>query len=147
MLWMTLRRARTGGPAAQNRGADHEDVFLPRIEPATPSGIGEDSSLPQLRSPKERVGRITRLAVEEVLPSGKWVQRVPRSLHKKLVSTAKREGVSLNQLVTSVLAAAVGKRQQETSRDATLEMVREVVREEIVSYGAGRKSRGRRRTG
>jgi antitoxin HicB len=42
------------------------------------------------------------------LPSGKWLQRVPRSLHKKLVACAQREGVSLNQFVTSVLAEAVG---------------------------------------
>ena len=43
----------------------------------------------------------------EELPSGKWVQRVPRSLHKKLVVLAKREGVSLNQLVTSILSEGV----------------------------------------
>lgn len=42
------------------------------------------------------------------LPSGKWLQRVPRSLHAKLVSLAKRDGVSLNQFVTSLLAEAVG---------------------------------------
>src|ERR1035441_2008868 len=30
---------------------------------------------------------------EEPLPSGKWVQRVPRSLHAKLVRMAKTEGV------------------------------------------------------
>ncbi len=49
-------------------------------------------------------------AVEEPLPSGKWVQRVPRSLHRKLSALAKREGVSLNQLVTSMLSEAVGAR-------------------------------------
>lgn len=42
------------------------------------------------------------------LPSGKWVQRVPRSLHLKLVHRAGKEGVSLNQFVTSALAEAVG---------------------------------------
>lgn len=47
-------------------------------------------------------------AAEAALPSGKWVQRVPRSLHKKLTSLAKTEGVSLNQIVTSILAGAVG---------------------------------------
>lgn len=47
---------------------------------------------------------------EEALPSGKWVQRVPKTLHKKLVSLAKREHVSLNQLVTFLLAEAVGTR-------------------------------------
>jgi antitoxin HicB len=49
-------------------------------------------------------------AIEEALPSGKWVQRVSKTLHKKLVSLAKRENVSLNQLVTSLLAEAVGAR-------------------------------------
>jgi antitoxin HicB len=47
---------------------------------------------------------------EEVLPSGKWVQRVPRSLHQKLTRLAGREEVSLNQLVTTILAEAVGQR-------------------------------------
>jgi antitoxin HicB len=42
------------------------------------------------------------------LPSGKWLQRVPRTLHKKLTYLAHREGVSLNQYVVSVLAEAVG---------------------------------------
>ena len=47
---------------------------------------------------------------EMPLPSGKWLQRVPRSLHKKLAEFARRENVSLNQLVTSILAEAVGGR-------------------------------------
>lgn len=45
---------------------------------------------------------------EEELPSGKWVQRVPRSLHKNLSRLAKIEGTSLNQLVTSILSDYVG---------------------------------------
>lgn len=44
------------------------------------------------------------------LPSGKWLQRVPRTLHLKLNQLARREGVSLNQLVTSIIAEAVGKK-------------------------------------
>jgi len=47
-------------------------------------------------------------ALESVLPSGKWVQRVPRSLHRRLVQLAKHENVSLNQLVTALLSHAVG---------------------------------------
>lgn len=46
---------------------------------------------------------------DEHLPSGKWLQRVPRSLHKKLVDLAERENVSLNQLVTSMLSEAIGR--------------------------------------
>jgi antitoxin HicB len=44
------------------------------------------------------------------LPSGKWVQRVPRSLHRRLSQRAKEEGVSLNQLVTSMLSLQFGGR-------------------------------------
>lgn len=39
--------------------------------------------------------------------TGKFLVRIPRSLHRNLVSLAKREGVSLNQYVTSLLSAGV----------------------------------------
>ncbi len=42
--------------------------------------------------------------------SGKWVQRVPKSIHLRLVERAKAEGVSLNTLVISMLAEVMGKR-------------------------------------
>lgn len=48
----------------------------------------------------------------EGLPSGKWVQRAPRSLHKKLTDRAVEEGVSLNQLVTAILSEAIGRRRR-----------------------------------
>ncbi len=49
--------------------------------------------------------------IQDLLPSGKWVQRVPRSLHQKLVRLARQEGVSLNQLVTACLAEVTGQRE------------------------------------
>jgi hypothetical protein len=39
--------------------------------------------------------------------SGKFVVRVPRSLHRELVETAEREGVSLNQYINVALAGVV----------------------------------------
>jgi len=42
--------------------------------------------------------------------SGKFVARVPKSLHMALVEVARREGVSLNQFVVSKLAEAVGEK-------------------------------------
>jgi len=48
--------------------------------------------------------------------SGKWVQRVPRSLHMKLAERARREGVSLNQLVTALLAEGIGRREGSRKR-------------------------------
>ena len=42
--------------------------------------------------------------------SGQWRQRVPRSLHSRLVSRARQEGVSLNALVTAMIAEGLGQR-------------------------------------
>lgn len=41
--------------------------------------------------------------------SGKFVVRVPRSLHRELVEAADEEGVSLNQFINVVLAKATGR--------------------------------------
>jgi antitoxin HicB len=46
------------------------------------------------------------LADEEL--SGKFTVRVPRSLHRKLIEQAQREGVSLNQFINAALAETVG---------------------------------------
>ena len=51
----------------------------------------------------------------EALPSGKWLQRVPRSLHQRLTRRAKQEGVSLNHLVATILAEALGRKVGESS--------------------------------
>lgn len=40
--------------------------------------------------------------------SGKWVQRVPKSLHLRLVNKAREEDVSLNTLVIMFLSEALG---------------------------------------
>ena len=42
--------------------------------------------------------------------SGRFVQRVPKSLHRQLVDEAKIEGVSLNTLVVSLVAEGLGRR-------------------------------------
>lgn len=41
--------------------------------------------------------------------SGKFLVRVPKSLHKKLVETAEKEGVSLNTLVVKLLSEGIAK--------------------------------------
>lgn len=40
--------------------------------------------------------------------SGKFVVRVPRSLHRQLAEAAERDGVSLNTFINVVLAKAIG---------------------------------------
>jgi antitoxin HicB len=54
--------------------------------------------------------RIPKPAPKPDLPSGKWVQRVPRSMHAELVILASKDGVSLNQLVVSILSRELGYR-------------------------------------
>ena len=44
--------------------------------------------------------------------SGQWRQRVPKSLHARLVDRARREGVSLNTLVTAMIAEGLGNRRR-----------------------------------
>lgn len=46
--------------------------------------------------------------INDGLFSGKFVVRVPRSVHRDLSVRAEREGVSLNQFVVSALARSVG---------------------------------------
>jgi antitoxin HicB len=47
---------------------------------------------------------------QEDEPSGRFVVRIPRSLHGRLQALAKRERVSLNQLVLTILAAQEARR-------------------------------------
>ena len=42
--------------------------------------------------------------------SGKWVMRVPKTLHANLSRRAKQEGVSLNAFASTLLAEGLGKR-------------------------------------
>lgn len=48
--------------------------------------------------------------------SGRFVQRVPRSLHAQLVAQAEVEGVSLNTLVVSLVSQNLGRRQTGSRR-------------------------------
>ena len=43
--------------------------------------------------------------------SGRFVQRIPKSLHVRLAARAKQEGVSMNTLVTSIIAESLGKKE------------------------------------
>jgi predicted RNase H-like HicB family nuclease len=96
-----------------------DEVFVARVEElpgCSAHGDTEQEALSNLRDNMEvwigdciDSGDAVPEPTEELgLPSGKWLQRVPRSLHLKLIRLAKQEGVSLNQLVTSALAEVVG---------------------------------------
>ena len=49
--------------------------------------------------------------------SGRFVQRVPRSLHAQLITQAKIENVSLNTLVVSIVSQGLGQRQTEIIKE------------------------------
>src|SRR5699024_2508148 len=50
------------------------------------------------------------------LPSGKFIARVPRSIHARLAARARQEGVSMNSLVSAFLAESLGRRERESER-------------------------------
>ena len=43
--------------------------------------------------------------------SGKFIARVPRSLHARLAARARQEGVSMNALVSAFLAESLGRKE------------------------------------
>lgn len=45
------------------------------------------------------------------LDAAQWRQRLPRTLYSKLTRQAESEGVSINSLVTAMIAEAIGARQ------------------------------------
>jgi antitoxin HicB len=50
------------------------------------------------------------------VPAAQWRQRLPRTLYSKLTKQAKREGVSINSLVTAIIAEAIGSKLQRQQR-------------------------------
>jgi antitoxin HicB len=42
-------------------------------------------------------------------PSGKFIARIPRSMHARLAARARQEGVSMNALVSAFLAEGLGR--------------------------------------
>ncbi len=86
------------------------------------SGFGET-----LEEAWESIKESMRIWIEDVLEkgmeiplpesmkeySGKFVVRLPKYLHRKLSKLAEKEGVSLNQLVVSLLSEKVGMKEVE----------------------------------
>jgi len=84
------------------------------------AGCRSDGATPEKAMENGRLALADWLAVAtefgDVVPvpyssvSGRFVQRVPKSLHRQLVDEAKNEGVSLNTLVVSLVAEGLGRR-------------------------------------
>jgi hypothetical protein len=56
--------------------------------------------------------------------SGRLLLRMPRTLHEQLAKASERDGVSLNQFITGVLASAVDWRNEEAGPGSRRERVR-----------------------
>jgi hypothetical protein len=65
---------------------------------ATPRAVEEVPPQETAAKPRSRAGRY----------SGRLLLRMPAGLHEDLARASDRNGVSLNQFITSVLAGAVG---------------------------------------
>jgi predicted RNase H-like HicB family nuclease len=77
------------------------DAFLAWI--SARADMGKEIPKPVYRAPET-----------ETSMSGKFVQRVPKSLHAKLAVLAKQEGVSLNTLVLTFIAEGMGTREEKS---------------------------------
>lgn len=93
-------------------------------------GCGSDGATPEeaLANGRDAIRAWMMVAQEfgDELPksfsavSGRFVQRVPRSLHAQLIARAKAEGVSLNTLVVSLVSQGIGRRQVSTRTGRSL---------------------------
>lgn len=63
----------------------------------------------------KKLGRTVPKPASAQQYSGKVLQRFPKSLHARLAQRAREEGVSLNQLVLSLVAEGLGRRMNESA--------------------------------
>jgi len=73
--------------------------------------------------------------------SGKFVVRLPRSLHRSLAEAAGREGVSLNQFVSVALARAVGQVNPSAAYPIAEQSSQLAVKEKKTKYRASGKKK------
>lgn len=104
---------------------------IKELEGCVADGPTPDEAIRNLQSMKElwlKVRARSRRPIplparEQDIFSGKYLQRVPRSLHRKLVAAAEQDGVSLNQFTSAVLAEAVGEKAAKSTKGAAVSVV------------------------
>lgn len=100
-------------PLAEGEGNGFE-VVVPDLPGCVSDGDTYQEALTNvldaIESWKEAADELGRPVPEPGSSLGQWRQRVPKTLHETLKHVAAQEGVSLNQLVTALLAQAVGTR-------------------------------------
>jgi antitoxin HicB len=68
---------------------------------------GREALLDCMEAFKEWGRKIPKPSIE----AAQWRQRLPRTLYSKLTKQAQNEGVSINSLVTAIIAEAIGTKQ------------------------------------
>ena len=68
---------------------------------------GREALLDCMEVFKESGRKIPKPGIE----AAQWRQRLPRTLYSKLTKQAENEGVSINSLVTAIIAEAIGAKQ------------------------------------
>ncbi len=91
-----------------------EGGFYARIPDMPSIFTGGASEEEALKNAKDAVKEYMRVCKEDGLPlpkpkSGKFNVRMPKELHRKLAHKAEAEGVSLNSLITYMLASELPK--------------------------------------
>jgi antitoxin HicB len=102
----------------QNSGEEGWYVSVRELDGCTSSG---DTGAEALENIRESMYLWLKVALEDGLPipeprpkeaySGKFIVRMPRSLHRELAERAEEEGTSLNQFVATALALYLGQAQ------------------------------------
>ena len=97
----------TQGDTFEELGEMIEDAMRGWIEVALEDGK-------EIPEPRQRISY-----------SGKFIVRVPKSLHREVAETADREGVSLNMFVATALGKAVGEKANSNVEIPTYSYIRE----------------------
>jgi antitoxin HicB len=92
-------------PGCASRGETPDDAVArlrPEMESWLAAAIAEDREIPVPGGEPGGTSRATRGY------SGRFLVRMPKSLHEQLALAAERDHISLNRLVTDALAASIG---------------------------------------
>jgi antitoxin HicB len=89
------------GETIEDAIANGRDAFLGWV--AIQADLKREVPKPQWRPEEDKTMPLS--------VSGKFIQRLPKTVHAKLVKRAKHEGVSLNSLVLAFIAEGLGRRE------------------------------------
>jgi len=114
MTKLSERFAFTVRPLSKDEGGGFLCEF-----PDVPGVLGDGETVEAAIADGRKALRAAVAALKELghpvpkpaMASGQWRMRAPRSLHQRLSSRAKREGVSLNTLAVTLIAEGLGRRE------------------------------------